>query len=81
MPTYLVKERDVILRAVHLIDDFHYFLKMGFVVTDIEVDSDYEIVKRKSNRVVDLRGEESRERNSPSCRRVSVPVNGICGRH
>ncbi len=80
VPDYLIKERDVILRAVHLIDDFHYFLKMGFVVTDIEVDSGYEIVKRKSNRVVDLRGEVSPRRNRLSCRRVSVPVNEICGR-
>ena len=81
VPDYLVKEKEAILRAVHSIEDFDYFLKMGFLVTDVEIDSDYEIVKRKSNRVVDLRGELSPQRNRLSCHRVPVQVNGICGRH
>ncbi|NIM97495.1 MAG: hypothetical protein GTO24_05240 [candidate division Zixibacteria bacterium] len=81
VPDYLVKERDVIIKAVRLIDDFHYFLKMGFVVTQIEADSGYEVVKRKSNRVVDLRGEVSPQRNRLSYGRVAVPVDGVSGRH
>lgn len=71
VPDSIMKERKAIMRAVRSIEDFAYFLKMEFVVSDVETLSDQEVIKRKANRVIDLRGELARgQKQADHC-----PVN------
>lgn len=70
VPDHLMKKREAIMKAVRLIEDFDYFLKMGFVVTDIQSLSDQNIIRQRSrsrdrgrhgkaNHVIDMRTQKS----------------------
>lgn len=51
----LIEKKEPILKAIRTIGDFNYFMEMGFLVSDVQLYSADETIKRKTMRVVDHR--------------------------
>ena len=74
VPRDLAKERAAIVRAIASVEDFAYFLEMGFVSCDVEPGAHIGDVKRKIARVVDYR-EFLPEQRSLSPVSFSIAIN------